>query len=198
MALTDQDNEFEYFCRLRSILLPGLLNKRWIVAPVLKKCATKFGQKILEVGSGTGSGILGAYPDMVTGIDINPYAVEYCLKEQYKNYLIAPDGPFPFIKGSFDVCILDNVIEHISDPGHTIDECLRVTVAGGGLILVVPGQKGFDCDSDHRKFYGQTELVNLDTRLRLTKLFALPSIFKSQFLASIFASYCLVAVYRKR
>jgi len=197
-ALTEKNEEFEYFCRLRNILLPGLLNKRWLVAPVLKRCAAKFGQRILEVGSGTGSGILGAYPDKVTGIDINRHAVEYCLERRYKACLIKPTELFPFADGFFDVCVLDNVIEHIADSKHTIDECLRVTKTRGGLILVVPGKKGFDSDSDHKKFYGQNELAVLDQRIILTKLFSLPIFFKSNFIASVFASYCLVAVYRKK
>lgn len=196
--MTGQDIDLKYFQHLRNILLPGLLNKRWIVAPVIKKCSEKFGQYILEVGSGTGSGILGAYPEKVTGIDINRYAVEYCLQKGYKAHLIEAGGLFPFESGSFDICVLDNVIEHISAPKYTIDECLRVTAAGGGLILVVPGKKGYNADSDHKRFYGQKELVRLDPRVKLIKLFALPLFFKSDFLASIFASYCLVAVYRKK
>lgn len=196
--MVETDQEYEYFCRLRRILLPGLINKRWISSVMINLAAKRFGNRILEVGCGTGSGILGAYPEKVVGIDVNRYAVDFCCRKGFRACHIVAGRPYPFSNGSFDVCVLDNVLEHIEDPGQTIDECLRVTTGTGGMIVVVPGEKGYAVDPDHRKYYATENLMRLDSRLQLVKLFSLPFIFKSSTISSVFASYCLAAVYRKK
>ena len=190
-------SEYEYFQKLKGILLPGLLNKRLIASRILSMVSRRFGSRILEVGCGVGSGMLGAYPKKVVGIDINKFAIEYCVQNGYKAFLINDHDAFPFPDCSFDVCLLDNVLEHIENPMHTINECLRVTTKKGRMIVVVPGQKGYRADADHKKFYAANDLALLDPRLRLRKLFSLPFIIKSQLISSIFASYCLVAIYQK-
>ncbi len=195
--MQNNDPEYEYFLRLKNILLPGLINKRFIASPILSSAAGKFGKRILEVGCGTGSGILGAYPERVIGVDVNSYAVDFCCKKGFNAHHIVAGKPYPFSDAAFDVCVLDNVLEHIEDPGQTIDECLRVTTESGGMIVVVPGEKGYAADPDHKKYYEAEHLVRLDPRLQLVKLFSLPFIFKSRTISSVFASYCLAAVYRK-
>jgi len=196
--MSDKDQEYEYFCRLRGILLPGLINKRWISSVLINCVAKRFGDRILEIGCGTGSGILGAYPEKVVGIDINRYAVDFCTQKGYDARHIVAGSPYPFSGGAFDVCVLDNVLEHIEDPRQTISECLRVTRENGGIIVVVPGEKGYASDSDHKKYYAAKDLLRLDPDLQLLKLFSLPFIVKSSFVSAIFASYCLVAVYRRK
>lgn len=197
VEMPDKDQEYEYFCRLRSILLPGLINKRWISSVLINLVSKKFGTRILEVGCGTGSGILGAYPERVVGIDVNRYAVDFCCQKGFNAHHIVAGESYPFSNAAFDVCVLDNVLEHIEDPGQTVDECLRVTTESGGVIVVVPGEKGYAADPDHKKYYEAEHLARLDPRLQLIKLFSLPFIFKSSTISSIFASYCLAAVYRK-
>lgn len=48
--MVETDQEYEYFCRLRRILLPGLINKRWISSVMINLAAKRFGDRILEVG----------------------------------------------------------------------------------------------------------------------------------------------------
>ena len=187
----------DYFSHLKQISLLGRLYKRYISSPVIYKCARQFGTKIIEVGSGIGSGILGAYPNEVCGIDVNSSAVELCKSIGLNAQLVTSNGGFPILDEKFDVCVLDNVLEHIQEPRLTLDECYRITKTNGGLVIVVPGIRGFQSDSDHKIFYGENELSNLDSRWELISLFSLPFIFKSKKLSNLLRQYCLVATYKK-
>jgi len=50
-----------------------------------------------------------------------------------RNYL-------PAINGSFDLVIIDNVIEHMYDPRRVLEECIRVLKKGGVLAVMTPNQ----------------------------------------------------------
>jgi SAM-dependent methyltransferase len=172
--------------------------KRFFSSPILFSCARRLGPQILEVGSGTGSGVLGTFPKFVSGLDINPVAVEYCGHMGLKVQLINSDGSFPIPDDAFDVCILDNVLEHIADPQKTLDECYRITGKRGGLVIAVPGILGFNSDPDHKIFYDKDNLRQLDERWNLSNLFSIPFFLSNKKLSISFRQYCLVAVYKKR
>ena len=170
---------------------------RFFSSPVLYFCARRFGDRIIEIGSGTGSGVLGAFPKRVRGLEINPRAVEYCKAAGLNVQLIGADGIFPVADGAYDACILDNVLEHIKDPRLTLDECHRITRENGGLVIAVPGLRGFESDPDHKKFYDAEALRLLDERWSMQSLFTIPFLFGSERLSKSVRQYCLVATYRK-
>jgi SAM-dependent methyltransferase len=188
----------DYYSHLQSISFKGKVYKRFFSSPILFSCARRFGPRILEVGAGTGSGVLSAFPKFVSGLDINPMAVEYCRRIKLNVQLINGDGSFPTADYAFDSCLLDNVLEHIADPQKTLDECYRVTGKKGGLVIVVPGIRGFKSDLDHKQFYGEKELRMLDDRYLLVNLFSMPFFCSSIKLSNLLRQYCLVAVYRKK
>lgn len=190
--------EFEdYFSRLQKISFAGRVYKRFFLSPVLYLCARRFGNRIVEIGSGTGSGVLGTFPKRVQGLEINPISVEYCRAAGLNVQLIGDDGAFPVADGAFDACVLDNVLEHIDDPRRTLDECYRITRVGGGLVVAVPGIRGHESDSDHKKFYDEKALRLLDDRWSLQRLFSTPFLFIFEKLSRYVKQYCLVATYRK-
>jgi SAM-dependent methyltransferase len=197
-ASSNSDRFEQYFYYLKSISTRGRLYKRYISSPILFLCARRFGREIVEIGSGTGSGVLGAFPSSVVGLEINPYAVDYSNSIGLHASLIKEDGVFPVLDRSVDACILDNVLEHIESPRQTMDECWRVTQPRGGLIIAVPGARGFARDADHRIFYEEDDLKHLDPRWRLERLFSIPTVFRSVRLSRALRQYCLVAVYRKK
>lgn len=172
--------------------------KRFFSSPILFLFAHRFGPRILEVGSGTGSGVLGSFPKHVCGLDINPMAVEYCRRIGLNVQLINDNGSFPIVDNAFDACCLDNVLEHIVDPQKTIDECYRVTGQKGGLVIAVPGIRGFNSDIDHKIYYDEAKLRILDNRYSLVNLFSMPFFLTSTKLSNFVRQYCLVAVYRKQ
>ena len=112
--------------------------------------------------------------------------------------LIEEKAKYPAQDGEFAACILDNVLEHIADPTFVLQECKRITHDYGGLIIAVPGDKGYACDRDHKKHYKAAELINLSPDWQLVKTFALPFFIKSECLSKSVSQYCLVAVYKKR
>jgi SAM-dependent methyltransferase len=190
--------EFEdYFSRLQKISFAGRAYKRLFLSPVLYLCARRFGNRTIEIGSGTGSGVLGTFPKRVQGLEINPVAVEYCRAAGLNVHLIGDDGAFPVADGAFDACVLDNVLEHIDDPRRTLDECYRITSEDGGLIVAVPGVRGHESDSDHKKFYDEKALRALDDRWSLQSLFSTPFFFVLETLSRSVRQYCLVAIYKK-
>ncbi|HEY4696963.1 MAG TPA: methyltransferase domain-containing protein [Gallionella sp.] len=196
--MAETPGKFEdYFAHLQKITLTGRIYKRFFSSPVLYLCARRFGDRIIEIGSGTGSGVLGAFPKRVRGLEINPRAVEYCKAAGLNVQLIGADGTFPVADGACDACILDNVLEHIEDPRLTLDECYRITKENGGLVIAVPGLRGFESDPDHKKFYDVEALRSLDERWKLQSLFSIPFLFGSERLSKTVKQYCLVATYRK-
>ncbi len=192
-----QKNFDEYYSHLAQISTLGRVYKKYWMSRILYWNARKLGARIVEVGCGTGSGILGAYPKRVAGLDINPRSVEYCQAIGLNAHVIADDGMFPVQDQAFDVCVLDNVMEHIEEPQTTLDECHRITSAHGGLVIAVPGKRGYDSDPDHKRFYAQADLRQLDARWQLQSLFAAPLGFASEALSNSVRQYCLVATYRK-
>jgi SAM-dependent methyltransferase len=190
--------QFEYyFSHLKSISYFGRIYKKYFSSPIIYFFSRQFGLRIIEIGSGTGSGVLGAFSKNVSGLDINPAAVGYCRSLGLSAQLIDADGIFPVADGAVDVCVLDNVLEHIEEPMQTLNECHRVTEKTGGLILVVPGISGYKSDQDHKKFYDESNLENLDKRWKLIRLFSIPFYIKNKFISKNIRQYCLVAVYKK-
>lgn len=193
----NSDGYEEYFNYLQKISWRGRIYKRYVSSSILYLCANRFGRRIAEVGSGTGSGILGAFPSRVVGLEINPFAVKYTKSIGLNALLIKEDGKFPAADGAFDSCVLDNVLEHIEHPRQTMDECYRITQPQGGMVIAVPGVRGFARDTDHKIFYGENDLEHLDPRWRMERLFSIPALIRSARLSRTVRQYCLVAVYRK-
>lgn len=186
-----------YFAYLQRITWLGRLYKRHVTAPCLYASARSFGPRILEVGCGIGAGVLGSYPLEVTGVDINPQAIKYCLSKGYNAQVIDADLTWDIPTGAFDACILDNVLEHVADPSLLLRECSRVTQSRGGLVVAVPGSKGFASDGDHKVYYDDAALRDLGHGWTCARLTGLPLWVGRRFLSKRIRQFCFVAVYRK-
>lgn len=196
--MAESRQEFEkYFAHLSKISLLGRIYKKFVSSPILFLCARRFGPNIVEIGSGTGSGVLGAFSKHVRGLEINPIAVEFCKAAGLNVQLIGDDGMFPVADGTFEACVLDNVLEHIENPRKTLDECHRITKKSGGLVIAVPGIRGYAADDDHKKFYDAEALRKIDDRWLLQSLFSIPFLISSKMASKIIKQYCLVATYKK-
>lgn len=187
----------DYFAHLQRITWLGRFYKRHVTAPYLYASARSFGPRILEVGCGIGAGVLGSYPREVTGVDINPKAVSYCLSQGYNARLIDSDQGWDIPPGTFDACILDNVLEHVAEPSRLLRECARVTQSRGGLVVAVPGSKGFASDGDHKVYYDDAAMRDLGHGWTCTLLTGLPLWVGRHFLSRRVRQFCFVAVYSK-
>lgn len=198
-SLKQQESSWDsYFAHLQSISLLGRLYKRYVSAPFLYGCARSFGPKILEVGCGIGAGVLGAFPSTVSGVDINPAAVKHCVSQGLDAKLISADLAWDIADESFDACVLDNVLEHILDSSLLLQEIARVTSRRGGLVVAVPGSKGYASDTDHKIYYNEHALQEIGHGWKCDRLTALPVWIGRHILCKTMRQFCFVAVYSKK
>jgi 2-polyprenyl-3-methyl-5-hydroxy-6-metoxy-1,4-benzoquinol methylase len=97
------------------------------------------GAAILDVGCGRGVnfGPLADRGFRVFGIEVNEEAIRGC--DPRAEVRIAERlSEAEFAAGSFDEVIIWHVLEHMTDPFDTIEECARILAPGGRLIVAVP------------------------------------------------------------
>jgi len=123
---------------IESALLRGNL-----VCDVLANHISLRGAAALDVGCGVGgtSAALARHGVDVIAVDHNPARLEAVgdLPEQIETKLAdARDLPFP--DDSFEIVILQDVIEHVVEPSAVLCEIRRVLVSGGILFLSTPNK----------------------------------------------------------
>ena len=124
------------------------------------------GSAILDVGCGAGEvcvelaarvGVLGR----VAGVDLSQAMVESARKSAAASghaveLDVASIYSLPFADGAFDAVRAERVFQHLDDPEAGLREMLRVTRAGGRVMLIDPdhGQAGLALDDPaHRRVY---------------------------------------------
>lgn len=181
-------SEYSQYLRQRSRL--GLLYRSARLYPGLRKYVSG---TLLDVGCGIGD-FLKYYPESV-GVDVNPDNVGWCRKQGLQVEQMDPDI-LPFNDDSFGTIMLDNVLEHISDPERILIEIQRVLVPSGVLIIGVPGMKGYASDSDHKVYYSKELLLSTVQSYGFIeeKVFGMPLNF--DVLSKWLTQYCIYGVFR--
>jgi len=179
----------EYFSYLNKRSTVGRLYRRYILYPNLSK---RLSGKTLDIGCGIGDFL--AFRSETTGVDINPYTVEYCKALGLDALVMQPDQ-LPFSAGSFDSVLLDNVLEHLDNPKVLLEEIRRVIKPSGLIIIGVPGRKGWNSDPDHKKYYDQESLKTclIDSYYTIKEVFYMP-LGKSSLLNKRMRQYCMYMV----
>jgi ubiquinone/menaquinone biosynthesis C-methylase UbiE len=103
------------------------------------------GARVLDVGCGD-AGVIIAFAEAgarVSGIEVDPKSLERgrLRAEEHgveAELLAGAAERLPFQDGSFDLVILDNVLEHVQDRARTLEEIRRVLRPGGLLYMVTP------------------------------------------------------------
>lgn len=195
-ALMDQrrsmsTEQAEYFSYLRGRSLFGLLYRRFLLYPKLAQCLSG---RVLDVGCGIGD-FLKFRPGTV-GVDVNPHAVDWCQQRGLDVRLMDEDR-LPFEDGSFNGVVLDNVLEHLSEPQALLAEILRVLAPGGHLLVGVPGRRGYACDPDHKIFYDEASLERLMAACGFLCRAEFHTPLRSRWLADRLSQYCLYGVYER-
>lgn len=179
---------FEYL--LQRSKLGSLYRKYWLYP----KISRILQGRVLDVGCGIGDFL--AFRKNTAGIDINPYNIRHCERMGLEAYLIESER-YPFTNLAFDGAIMDNVLEHLTDPLPTLFEIRRILKPKGTLVVGVPGKRGYDSDTDHKCFYDQAKLSKTveNCGFETGKFLHMPV--RSRWLDKNARQYCLYGIFEK-
>jgi SAM-dependent methyltransferase len=112
-----------------------------------KRLSLTAGSRVLDVGCGTGGDTLAMARDIAPGgtaigIDLDPTmiklaqqaAVEAGLHRQVR-FMNADARALPFDDNTFDACWSERLLQHLEDPGATLNQMIRVTRSGGQVSV---------------------------------------------------------------
>lgn len=99
------------------------------------------GKRILDIGCGVGAFVrrLREFSPRVAGIDVDAERVTEGGKE-VPDLALAVAERLPFADGTFDVAVLHEVLEHVSDDQATLREAHRVLAPGGRAVIFCPNR----------------------------------------------------------
>jgi SAM-dependent methyltransferase len=184
-------SDLNYFNYLKTRSKRALFYRKNIVYPAL---ISELSGNVLDIGCGIGDFLM-CRPNTV-GIDVNQLNVNYCKEQGWEAYSIE-NNIFPFLENTFEGAILDNVLEHLTEPNITLLEAKRVLKNTGRLIVAVPGIKGYTMDDDHKHFYNEVEMNGLlaSFGFKNIKYLYRPTFFKSNYFSAILPQYCIYGVF---
>ena len=181
----------DYFTYLSTRSRLGLFYRKYWLHP---RIARHLDGQCIDIGCGIGDFLFNR-PQTV-GVDINPYTVNFCEQRGLDARVMQPDV-LPFDVNTFDSVLMDNVLEHLSDPAPLLLEVRRVMKKNGLLLIGVPGKRGWGSDPYHKVFYDERVLVSTlsEAGFMPNKFFYTP-FFRSYFLSRILRSYCIYGVFK--
>lgn len=188
--MTDHDQYFDYL--MHRSRLGELYRKYWLYPRLSRHLIGK----ALDIGCGIGDML--AFRRGTVGVDVNAHTVDYCCQNGFDARLMQSDV-LPFQANAFQSALLDNVLEHLSEPNALLKEVHRVVAPGGQLLVGVPGVLGWKSDLDHKVFYDEKELRACVEKHGFihVKTFHSP-LWKSSWLASRLRQYCVYSVFQRK
>lgn len=98
-------------------------------------------RRILDVGCGIGQYVrhLRDLPATVVGIDVERTRVRQGAAS-VPGLMVATAERLPFAAASFDVVLLNEVIEHVGNDRQALEEALRVVPVGGHVVIYAPNR----------------------------------------------------------
>ncbi|MCA1726432.1 MAG: class I SAM-dependent methyltransferase [Actinobacteria bacterium] len=106
---------------------------------LIRRFAPLDGARFLDVGCGIGTYVkrVRELAALSAGIDISEKRLR---QSTVPNLVAAVSERLPFADASFDVILLNEVIEHVRDDRETLAECLRVVRPGGHVVIYAPNR----------------------------------------------------------
>lgn len=100
------------------------------------------GKRVLDVGCGLGAYVANfrRFTDHAYGMDVDAPRVQEGHRRGVANLLVAAAEALPFADGAFDVVLLNEVIEHVTDDRATLREACRVLRPGGAVVIYAPNR----------------------------------------------------------
>jgi 2-polyprenyl-6-hydroxyphenyl methylase/3-demethylubiquinone-9 3-methyltransferase len=100
------------------------------------------GERVLDLGCGAGRFVaaLAARGAQPVGVEIAEAALEHARANApgADLRLAEPDGPLPLEDGSVELVWCSEVLEHVADTAHVLNEVRRVLRTGGRLLVTTP------------------------------------------------------------
>ncbi len=95
--------------------------------------------RVLDIGCGIGTYVrrLDELAGRAYGVDVDPARVS---KGETGGLSVAVSEHLPFASASFDVVLLNEVIEHVQDDAATLREACRVLRPGGHVVIYAPNR----------------------------------------------------------
>jgi len=137
--------------------------KRLLLDALLARAGMTSG-RFLDVGCGTG-GILQSLAGRaeVVGVDSEELALRFCRRKGLAAVVRGSALALPFAAGSFDACVMMDVLEHVDEEAALLAELRRVLRPGGVALISVPAFQALwsqhDETFEHRRRYRRAELV---------------------------------------
>lgn len=132
--------------------------RRRIVCQELANLCVGSGARVLDAGCGSGRLLdeLGGYGH-VTGLDLNPHAVEVARRRGHADVVQGPVEQLPWPEATFDLVISLDMVEHTADDRVTLRELRRVAKPGGRFLMTVPAYDALwsthDVFNNHHRRY---------------------------------------------
>jgi len=107
------------------------------------------GRRVLDIACGEGYGaaaLLRAGAESVVGVDICPETCEHARRKYGIDARVGDVHSIPLPGQTIDIVVSFETIEHVDSPERFLDECCRVLVPGGTLLVSTP----------NREFYGES------------------------------------------
>jgi SAM-dependent methyltransferase len=143
--------------------------ERIIVSTLQKEIGGFQGQRLLDVGCGTGR-VLAALEEAgmnVCGLEVQLEGLRYARKRTNAPLVCLDAAQMPFVE-QFDVVSLCDVLEHIEDELALLRSCKKAMRAGGRILVTVPASmklwSRFDELDGHKRRYTKPHLRSVIER----------------------------------
>jgi SAM-dependent methyltransferase len=137
------------------------------------------GKRVLDIACGEGYGAaalakVGAAS--VTGVDISSDTCEHAQRKYGLDARAGDAGAIPLEDRSIDLIVSFETIEHVNSPAAFLDECVRVLVQDGTLIVSTPNRPVYSSEGGKNPFhqleFDEQEFVDvLRERFRTVRLY---------------------------